>query len=356
MLTPDENLDQLEQLSSWRQLERKPLQRFESTLVRLQVPPNLGMEEARARVRVLLPQASIDFNHSYDLGQSPNPATDTGRSRLAGGRYRAPVTVDAATHRVGMIDGGIALEHQAVARSPIRTRSFIGRNRARNMAHGTAVASLLVGQSDKLQGMAPEVELVAAEAFFETRELGLISTGYQLVQALDWLTGEQVEVINMSLAGPANEVLEQVLGLVIDTGIIVVAAVGNDGPGSPPRYPAAYYGVIAVTAIDKDDRVYLRAVRGDHVDFAAPGVDLTMADHRRPAAYRTGSGTSYAAPFVTGLVLHYRALHPNATSFELIEYMHADVIDLGAPGPDEVFGHGVAGASLILPGVTGNRQ
>ncbi len=312
--------------------------------MRLLVPREQNLENALALVRQLLPQASIDYNHSYELGQSALAPEHAGDQALAGGRYHA---VQSASARLGIIDSGIALEHETLAGATIEQRSFLSNSQQRNLDHGTAVASLLVGNSPALQGMATNASLVAAEAFFEEGELGLISTSYQLVQAMDWLSGEDVLAINMSLAGPANQVLERAVSLVIERNILVVAAAGNDGPTSAPRFPAAYPGVIAVTAIDRGDRAYLRAVRGDHLDFAAPGVELSVADAQGPALYRSRSGTSFAAPFVTALVVHYRQRHPEASAAELIEWMQADVIDLGAPGRDPVFGWGLAGASLL---------
>ncbi len=64
-------------------------------------------------------------------------------------------------------------------------------------------------------------------------------------------------MINISLVGPANGLLEQLVRIITARGHIVVAAVGNDGPGAPPLFPAAYPAVVAVTGVDAKQRVLL---------------------------------------------------------------------------------------------------
>jgi len=82
-------------------------------------------------------------------------------------------------------------------------------------------------------------------------------------------------------------------------GHVIVAAVGNDGPAAPPLYPAAYAGVIGVTAVDPRQRLLPEAGRGPQVDFAAPGMGLFAAAPRQ--RWQQVRGTSYAAPLVARL-------------------------------------------------------
>ena len=348
VLTLDRDLSALEQLSGWRELQRERLPRFSATLVRLLVPQYQALDEALADVRRLLPEASIDYNHGYELEQQSLDLSDQ-PSKLAGGRYLPIRSPDASRLRIGIIDSGIADDHESLRSSAILKRSFLSDDQMGNLSHGTAVASLITGHSSSIQGAIPDAQLIAAEAFFEAPALDLVSTGFQLVQSLDWLAGENVNVINMSLAGPSNQVLEKAIQFISSSGIIIVAASGNDGPASAPRYPAAYPDVLAVTAIDANNRPFLRAVRGPHLDFAAPGVAVTVADSNQQSAYRVVSGTSFAAPFVSALVLHYQRIYPGAELTELKGYMQSDVIDLGSPGRDNIYGWGLSGASL-MPG------
>src|SRR5207245_7526152 len=90
-------------------------------------------------------------------------------------------------------------------------------------------------------------------------------------EAFGWLAREHVPVINVSLVGPPNAMLAAIVRDVLSRGYLVVAAVGNDGPAAPPLYPAAWPGVIGVTAVDARQRVLVEAGRGPQVKFAAPG-------------------------------------------------------------------------------------
>ncbi len=81
-------------------------------------------------------------------------------------------------------------------------------------------------------------------------------------------------MINMSFSGPANRVLERLIAHAAESGIGLVAAAGNGGPGAAPAYPAAWPQVIAVTAVDAREHIYRQANQGPYVALAAPGVNI----------------------------------------------------------------------------------
>src|SRR6185437_14064087 len=114
-----------------------------------------------------------------------------------------------------------------------------------------------------------------------------------LVDALAWMAGEGVPVINISLVGPDNPVLARAVQAMIARGHVLVAAVGNDGPAAPPLFPAAYPGVIGVSGVDAHDRVLPEAASGEQVAFCASGV----VGHGRNLL----RGTSFASPIVAHL-------------------------------------------------------
>jgi len=148
-------------------------------------------------------------------------------------------------------------------------------------------------------------------------------------------------VINVSLVGPPNVLLEAVVLRVIARGSVIVAAVGNDGPAAPPLYPAAYRDVIGVTAVDAHRHVLVEAERGPQVKFAAPGADMAAAC--LAGKFSAVRGTSFAAPIVAGLLSLQMSTPDTAAAQRAVQALIHAAIDLGARGPDKVYGNGLVG-------------
>jgi subtilisin family serine protease len=154
-------------------------------------------------------------------------------------------------------------------------------------------------------------------------------------------------VINVSLVGPPNRLLDAAVASLTRRGFLVVAAVGNDGPSAPPLYPAAYEGVVGVTGLDARRRALPEAGRGPQVDFAAPGAGLAAASAR--GGYASVRGTSYAAPFVAALLARRLAQPDPALARGALEALAGEAADLGTKGPDPVFGRGGVALDLATP-------
>ena len=113
--------------------------------------------------------------------------------------------------------------------------------------HGTAVASLIVGNQGPFRGAAQGASLFVADVYGGSRAAGSASS---VVRALGWLASKRPQVINISLVGPQNRLVERAIQVLRARGVQIVAAVGNDGPAAPPQYPASYPGVVSVTGVD----------------------------------------------------------------------------------------------------------
>ena len=185
-------------------------------------------------------------------------------------------------------------------------------------------------------GLAPQAEVYAAAVFENDEQRGEIASTVSLVRALDWLITSGVDVVNVSLAGPPNRLLETALDRAGDKGVMVLAAAGNGGPVAQPMYPAAYDSVVAVTAVDRGGRVFRLANRGNYLDIAAPGVSLLHA--KAGGGYSASSGTSFAVPFATTAAARLRKMQPGGDTLETL-YLWAE--DLGPPGRDEIYGYGL---------------
>lgn len=244
--------------------------------------------------------------------------------------------------RIGIVDSAIEESHPLLEPARVHVLHLTQVDEAPT-EHGTAILSLLAAPKNaqlqdktQIQGMLPEAEFFCASVFFRT-SLGRNGTSVtKLVKAIDWMIQKQAAVINLSLSGPANPLLEEVLSRAVEKGIILVAAAGNDGPLASPVYPAAYPDVIAVTAVSKLHYVYFNANHGDYIDFAALGVNVAHADIKGDMG--VSSGTSYAVPIVTAIAANLLAEGRDHASVKkaLIER----AVDLGPTGKDRTFGYG----------------
>lgn len=305
-------------------------------LVRARLGDGIGYSQGVESVKASVSGATVDRNHLYESEAAPagglNPHTLAG---LVGATGVATPTV-----RIGLIDTMVDTGHRAFAASHIRLKDFVSHGIPRPDAHGTAVAAIMVGDDPgQFQGLVPHAELYAASVFSEPSPGRQVATAESLVRALDWLVLNDVPVINMSLSGPQNELLSLAIQQVSRLGSRVVAAVGNEGPYAKPLYPAAYPDVVAVTAIDEGRRVYMRANRGKHIDFAAPGVDVMSA--QAGGGYGRWSGTSIAAPFVTTVLALQVSGGDDRNLLQAVTELQASAEDLGRPGHDKIYGHGL---------------
>jgi subtilisin family serine protease len=246
---------------------------------------------------------------------------------------------------IGMIDTAIDTEHEAFEHSNIQQQSFVSDGKKEPKIHGTQIAGILVGKSKQYSGLIPNSRLLGASVFFRRKGKGNIATTESLLLALNWLAEQKVKVINMSLSGPPNRLLEFAVNELCRQNIAIVAAVGNAGPLSKPLYPAGYECTIAVTAVDGNNRIYKNAVIGPHVDLAAFGVDLKTPTIKQQ--YSNASGTSMATAFVSAYIAAKGLQSPqHQTPLETwLSNLYKTCQDLGVKGRDPVYGHGLLPSS-----------
>jgi len=303
-------------------------------LVVLQAPSSMNIVKALRALREADPDGTYDFNHIYTSvgvvspevsSDPPSPQSD------AANRSDQPLA------RVGLIDSGVDGSHPVFRDALVHTWGCGGRELA--SAHGTAVASLLVGQSTRFHGVLNRAELYAADVYCNAPTGGSVDA---LAAAFVWLAEQRVAVINVSLVGPDNAALAHIVRALTSRGYLLVAAVGNDGPAAPPLYPASYPHVVGVTAVDAHRRVLIEAARGSQVMFAAQGADMSAADIG--GKYSAIRGTSFAAPIVAALLAQSVTAPDLSGSNAAIEALAQSAIDLGPKGRDLTYGFGLVGA------------
>ncbi len=254
--------------------------------------------------------------------------------------------------RIGIIDTNVDLAHRTFQGQSIRVGNFIPpEQRASADNHGTAVASILAGSlNSSTPGLAPAAEFFAANIFYADANGQPATDTLTLLKALDWLEAWDVQLVNMSFVGPEDRLIHDALQRMSGKHAIFVAATGNEGPAAPPRYPAAYPEVIAVTAVNSQLHSYRRANRGLFIDVAAPGVNIWTALPGDREGYQ--SGTSFAAPHVTALLATiYKSRVNERTRDQLMKYL--PVRDLGSRGRDPVYGRGLV---MAPPDCRGNER
>ena len=312
-------------------LRERVLEGLDSRVVVLRAPDGMTTRRALARLRALDPQGAYDYNHIY---------FDSGEVGAAAGPGAEPPGLDdASAFKVGLVDGGVDVTHPVFKGALIHQYGCEGKPVP--SAHGTAVASLLVGKSDRFSGAAPHAELFAADVYCG---LGTGGAADAVVDAIAWIARQHVAVINVSLVGPSNVLLENVVRLVIARGHVIVAAVGNDGPAAPPLYPASYPNVVGVTAVDARRKVLIEACRGKQVAFAAPGADMAAADFS--PTFAAVRGTSFAAPIVAGLLAATLHEPDREAATKAIATLASHAIDLGPHGVDKIYGAGLVGDAV----------
>jgi subtilisin family serine protease len=172
--------------------------------------------------------------------------------------------------------------------------------------HGTATASNAAGQI----GVAHEAKILPVKVFPGG---GLATTWSRVACGLNYVrqNASQIDIVNMSIAGPGSGVLRKAVRQVIGAGITVVAAAGNAGGAT--QAPARYDGVIAASALASGDRIAPFSSSGE---IAAPGVGIRSAD--RSGGYSDRDGTSRSSPQVAGAAAIILALDPAADVFEIL--------------------------------------
>jgi hypothetical protein len=307
--------------------------------VTLLAPRGRTTQAALRELRGLDSSGSYDFDHLFAESGAAAEAVLPAPARAGASSLQV-----SSGPRIGLIDGGVDPDHPVFARARPELLGCGGR--IIPSTHGTAVASLLTGVSaPEFTGAAPAAPLVAVDVYCGIDQPG--GRARDIVVALSELVGRHVSVVNISMVGPDNAVLKAVVQRVQERGVLIVAAAGNDGPRAPPLYPAAYPGVIAVTAVDARNNVLLEAGGGKHVLFAAPGADMMAA--RSGGGFISVRGTSFAAPLVAGLIQRMLAGEDARGQQQIVRALATAAEDRGRKGRDTRYGYGVVARDLRTP-------
>ncbi len=287
---------------------------------------------------------SVQPNHLYVLGATNKAQYALKKLNLDEVHRFA----DGTDVRIALLDSGVNQQHPVFGDLQIEQFDVTDSKPGKQDGHGTAVASLIAAQTG-MTGVVPNADLLSAKTFsYSGRWRRAVGETYHLLQGLDWAVFKNARVFNMSFVGPEDALLRTALQETLKTDAVIIAAAGNNGAKAGPAYPAAYEGVIAVTATDHRNRLYRRANRGEYIMVAAPGVNVLSASGRD--GYSRKSGTSFAAAHVTGVVALMMQTAPDASPKAIAEQLAATANDLGKAGRDRSFGFGMINpVKLVTP-------
>jgi len=204
--------------------------------------------------------------------------------------------------RVAVIDSGVDRHHPDLAGQVAAETNFIDTETTPPEAHGTAVAGIIASRSDTragIVGVAPQARLLAIRACRQRPGGGAACNSLSLAKALDYAINQNAHIINLSLSGPYDPLLDRLLNVALAHRIAVVAAV--DAAQADGGFPASKSGVFPVT--DEPRGAIPAQV------FRAPGRDVPTTGTADDWVFVSGS--SYAAAHVTGLLALIQQLRPN---------------------------------------------
>lgn len=319
-------------------------------------------EAARTRIAELSARADVTAAE-IDVPMRPL-ATDThraqqwGLTRLSADEVWA--SADACGQIIAVVDSGVDGNHPDLQGVLLRGVDLVRTGtdgRYDPSGHGTHVAGIAAaatGNGRGIAGLAIGARLLPISV---EDAHGFMSAG-RVAQGVLWAVDNGASVINLSLGGDVEaRVLEVALAEAVRRGVVVVAAAGNANKSGNPRiWPGASPHTIAVAAVNADDTHADFSSTGDWVDLAAPGEAILSTTLTGLGHYRYESGTSMAVPLVSATAAILQARDPSLTPAEIRRLLVDTAEDLGAPGWDEEFGHGLVDPVAALARVGKERR
>jgi serine protease len=281
----------------------------------------------------------------------------TGDPKKAGMYHLSYLDIDSALELAGdhevtvaVIDTGMDLKHLELKNQVLPPYSVMNPAAQPILdVHGTHVAGIISAEKDNGiggHGVNPKAKILPIDVFSG----GFFTSDYTIAEGVLYAISQNVDVINMSLGGSQESpILAEAVKKAVDAGITIVAAAGNNY-GESISYPAAYEGVIAVSATNHADELAEFSSYGSFVDIAAPGeaVYNSLYDPYKGSSFGYLSGTSMASPVVAGVASLLLSKYPDLKPFEVEAILKMTAQDLGDKGYDVKYGAGFVDAVAAL--------
>jgi subtilisin family serine protease len=266
--------------------------------------------------------------------------------------------------RVGVIDSGVASHPDLENISKDSFDIIKGDNECDDtFGHGTFVSGIIganVNNGIGIAGIAPNSEIVVIKCFS-----GKTTKVSYVISAINYATTMNLDVLNMSFGvsftnanGGNSLALKEAVDNLYDSGTIIVAAIGNSG-NSTLYYPAAYDNVIGVGSVDSEFVAADSSQHNESVFVTAPGENiygLWSPNTEENLYYNTCSGTSFAAPYVTGLIAIAKSYNKNFDFNDICNLLKNSTKDYGDKGYDTTYGWGVVNPKVFVDNLYGGSK
>ncbi|MER5430440.1 type VII secretion-associated serine protease mycosin [Streptomyces sp. NPDC002588] len=259
---------------------------------------------------------------------------------------------------VAVLDTGVEADHPDLVGNVLKGKDMVGFGAVEGQnawaVHGTAMAGIIAGHGhgydngDGVTGIAPEVKILPVRVILEDgdpqRTKARNTRGNALAEGIRWAADHDADVINLSLGDDSasahpEPAEDEAIQYALKKGVVVVASAGNGGKtGDHISYPAAYPGVIAATAVDREGARADFSTRRWYATVSAPGKDVVIAEP--DLKYYKGWGTSAASAFVSGTVALIEAAHPGLTPAQIKKLLEDTASNPPVGGRDDSRGFG----------------
>ncbi|WP_083647301.1 S8 family serine peptidase [Kitasatospora sp. CB01950] len=256
---------------------------------------------------------------------------------------------------VAVLDTGVA-DHPDLSGQVLSGTDFMspgGNGRSDTDGHGTAMASVIAGHGHGdnagIMGLAPKAKILPVKIHVGDGINVPAGSEKEFGEAIRYAVDHNAKVINMSFGGGTkfDEGYQDAINYAIEKDVVLVASSGNTADLKIP-WPAAFPGVVVVTAVEESGDLWPNSSTGSEVTLAAPGDNIYHANQKQ--GYNTGSGTSDAAAYVSATAALVRAKYPNLSAGQVINRMIKSAVKVNGKGtfPNNQYGYGIVSPSASL--------